>query len=399
MSTYKIPITSAFIFFPIIAFFFTLPYLIYQYRKYGAIPFFRSVIVYSFILYLLCAYFLVILPLPSMKEVSNLTTPVTQLTPFYFIKQLSTLSMDWSSLASYIKLIQNKAFYIAVFNILLTLPFGIYLRYYFECKWYKVLIYGFLLSLFFEVTQLTGLYGIYPRAYRLFDVDDLILNTCGTMLGFFITPLFAIILPTRKELDEKSFKKGKTVTIFRRALSFCIDCFFFVITIIITSIILHNTTLAKYTLLISVVLYYLILPLLTGGKTFGKMTLKLQVVAKEKEKYKLLKVELRYLLSYILFYYQFIIILTLEQISTNNNMINIIINSSIWILRIYFIINILNIIVSIIRRKKEFLYEKITKTKTISTIEYQSKEEIENNPQINEKATEEDKEVRTKKDN
>ena len=123
MSTYKIPITSAFIFFPIIAFFFTLPYLIYQYRKYGAIPFFRSVIVYSFILYLLCAYFLVILPLPSMKEVSNLTTPVTQLTPFYFIKQLSTLSMDWSSPASYIKLIQNKAFYIAAFNFLDKLDF------------------------------------------------------------------------------------------------------------------------------------------------------------------------------------------------------------------------------------------------------------------------------------
>lgn len=408
MSIYKIPITTAFVFFPIIAFFFTLPYLIYQYRKYGAIPFFRSVIVYSFILYLLCTYFLVILPLPSIKEVSNLTTPTTQLIPFEFIKQLSKLSMDWSSLASYLKLIQNKVFYIAAFNILLTVPFGIYLRYYFECKWYKVLIYSFLLSLFFEITQLTGLYGIYPRAYRLFDVDDLILNTLGAMLGFLITPLFSIILPTRKELDEKSFQKGKKVTIFRRALSFCIDCFFLAIMIITMSIALHNTLLEEYTLLISILLYYIVIPLLTAGKTFGKMILKLQVVAKKQKesknnlketnepRYKTLKVELRYLLSYILFYYQFIIINILEKISTNNNTIKIIINSSIWILRIYFWINILNIIINICRRKKEFLYEKITKTTTISTIEYEIIEEKED---ISQKKKKEDKNVRVKKDN
>ena len=33
-------------------------------------------------------------------------------------------------------------------------------------------IFSFLLSLFFEVTQLTGLYFLYPGSYRLFDVDD-----------------------------------------------------------------------------------------------------------------------------------------------------------------------------------------------------------------------------------
>ena len=81
MSAYKIPITTAFIFFPLIAFVFTLPFLIYQYRTYGSIPFLRSTIFYSFILYLLCTYFLVILPLPSIEEVKMLTTPTTQLIP------------------------------------------------------------------------------------------------------------------------------------------------------------------------------------------------------------------------------------------------------------------------------------------------------------------------------
>ena len=370
MSVYKIPITSAFIIFPLIAFVLTLPYLIYQYRKYGSIPFLRSIIFYSFILYLICTYFLVILPLPSREEVSILTTPTMQLIPFDFIKDLSNVSFNWTSFSSYINLIQNPAFYIVAFNILLTVPFGIYLRYYFECKWYQVLLFSFLLSLFFEITQLTGLYGIYPRPYRLFDVDDLILNTLGGIVGFIITPIFSLILPTRKELDEKSLKRGKRVTIFRRALAYCIDSFFLVIMIIIVSILFHATPLENYTLLLSILLYFLGLPLITDGKTIGKIILKTQVVPKNK-RWKIGKIELRYLLSYILFYYQFIIISLLENISTNNNTLKIIINSSIILFRIYFWINVLSVLFNIVKKKKEFLYEKLTKTEIISTIEYE----------------------------
>ena len=79
--------------------------------------------------------------------------------------------------------IVNQVFY----NILLTLPFGIYLRYYFNCSFKKTFFCTFLLTLFFELTQLSGLYGIYPRPYRLFDVDDLFLNTLGGIIGYAIT--------------------------------------------------------------------------------------------------------------------------------------------------------------------------------------------------------------------
>lgn len=43
---------------------------------------------------------------------------------------------------------------------------------------------GFGLSLTVELTQLTGIWGLYPCAFRKFDVDDLLLNTLGVMLGF-----------------------------------------------------------------------------------------------------------------------------------------------------------------------------------------------------------------------
>ena len=48
---------------------------------------------------------------------------------------------------------------------------------------------GFGLSLTVELTQLTGLWGLYPCPYRQFDVDDLILNTTGVALGFAVVRL------------------------------------------------------------------------------------------------------------------------------------------------------------------------------------------------------------------
>ena len=62
MNVYTNNIIAAAIAFPVIAFAITVPYMIYQYRKFGSIPWIRTLIVYSLAFYLLCAYFLVILP-------------------------------------------------------------------------------------------------------------------------------------------------------------------------------------------------------------------------------------------------------------------------------------------------------------------------------------------------
>lgn len=42
---------------------------------------------------------------------------------------------------------------------------------------------GFLTSLTVELTQVTGVWGLYDCAYRIFDVDDLFTNTLGALLG------------------------------------------------------------------------------------------------------------------------------------------------------------------------------------------------------------------------
>ncbi|MFQ7537895.1 MAG: VanZ family protein [Clostridium sp.] len=175
MSVYLIPLQSALLLFPFLAAIITLPYIIIQYRKYGSILPIRVLIVYSFIFYLLCAYFLVILPLPPIEEVASYTKPVMQLIPFASLKEFTmNSSLIWNDPSTYLTALNEPSLYLILFNILLTIPFGIYLRYYFQCGWKKTLLFTFLLTLSFECLQLSALFGIYPRPYRLFDVDDLI---------------------------------------------------------------------------------------------------------------------------------------------------------------------------------------------------------------------------------
>jgi glycopeptide antibiotics resistance protein len=40
------------------------------------------------------------------------------------------------------------------------------------------------LSLAVEISQLTGMFGVYPCSWRQFDIDDLILNSAGVLAGF-----------------------------------------------------------------------------------------------------------------------------------------------------------------------------------------------------------------------
>lgn len=283
MASYIEPIKTALFIFPIIAFLFTLPYMIYHYRKYGAIPAFRTIVVYSFILYLISAYFLVILPLPPVEKVINSNLPRMQLVPFQFMKDILTKSpLVLSDPSSYLKALGDATVYQVFYNIILLFPFGFYLRYYFKCSWVKTIFYSFLLSLFFEVTQLTGLYGIYPRNYRLFDVDDLIINTFGGLVGYIFTPVISIFLPSRDKLDQESYKRGKQVSYLRRLCSFILDWMIIFITYPFLLILIRRFNLLNsYTELryvIIIIVYFIVVPMLLHGQTLGKKFFKIKIV-------------------------------------------------------------------------------------------------------------------------
>ena len=361
MEVYKIPIEFAFIVFPFIAFILTIPFLIHQYRKYGGIPILKSACFYSLILYLICAYFLVMLPLPDIADVAKMTGPKTQLHLFQFVKDIMlTVNFNISGITDVINILKSPTVYIVLFNIVLTLPLGVYLRYFFKKKWYHTIVYSFLLSLFFELTQLSGLYGIYPRPYRLFDVDDLLINTLGGLIGHMITPIFTIFLPTRDELEVKSYKKGQKVTLLRRVMSLIIDIFILSILSIVSRILFHNTLFEQYYAIITLFIYYILIPIFTYGKTFGKKVLRLKIDALV-EKISWYHILFRnILLVFIIIYpYMWITPLNLSQD----------IEKRLWLVIIICqIINFLYYLITLPKEEHVFLYERISNTKNISTI-------------------------------
>ncbi len=224
MSAYLIPIKSEVIAFPFIALFVSLPFMVGQYRKYGSFLFWRAVVLYSFVFYLLAAYFMIMLPLPSRASVAALTTPRYNLVPFSALRTfLATTVFSPFHPGTWLVALRQPGFIQPAFNLVLTLPFGVYLRYYFKRSLPQVMVMTFGLSLFFELTQLSGLYGIYPRPYRLFDVDDLIINTTGGVLGGLLAPALMRAFPTREEMDRKSYAQGARVTWLRRFVAFVID--------------------------------------------------------------------------------------------------------------------------------------------------------------------------------
>lgn len=259
--SYVVALKTAIFVFPILAFFFTFPFILNQYHKYGSISKLRALIIYSFILYMITVYFLVILPLPDRSEVTH--SAGVRLIPFSFVLDfIRETSFDITNPSTYLKALTEPCVYTVLFNIIMTVPFGIYLRYYFKFSFKKTLVYSFLLSLFFEITQLTGLYFIYPYSYRIFDVDDLIMNTLGGVLGYFISGFVLKVLPSRDEIDRRALTLGTEVSGFKRITLYFFDLFVFVIFLTIFNIFYRSV-------IIPFIIYYIIIPLIFDGKTLG----------------------------------------------------------------------------------------------------------------------------------
>lgn len=118
MNSYIFPIKAAVITFPFLAMLITAPFLIYYYRKYGQLGKLRSLILYSFVFYLLCAYYLVILPLPSISVVAQMIGPRYELHLFQswenFINQ-TVLQLNNPN--TYLPAMKQSVFLEPVFNI------------------------------------------------------------------------------------------------------------------------------------------------------------------------------------------------------------------------------------------------------------------------------------------
>lgn len=225
---------------PILALLIILPHTIIGYSRQKNINVRWETYIYSFVLYLICAYFMTMLPLPSEGyfDVIPPFSEQVQLVPFKCFFETNLLRSPVASA-------------VIIFNLFLTVPLGVFLRFLFGFKFGKTALSGFIFSLICEITQITGLFFIYPAPYRVFDVDDLIINTLGAVVGYLIFPLISRAIP-KVDDGNNQVTQGSEASFFQRCAATLSD----IIIIFVMSVLLilcvppvHTLFSDNYTLL------------------------------------------------------------------------------------------------------------------------------------------------------
>lgn len=197
---------------PFISLAFALPYTLRGYLRSKSVNVWRCTYFYSFVLYFLCAYFMTILPLPSRESMDNMR-PISELIQLIPFANFASIRQE--------TLVRDIA--VLLFNLVLTMPLGFYLRTLFGFNLKKTAVTGLCVALFYEISQLSGLFFIYPRPWRIFDIDDLMINTLGAVIGYALTPAAARLLPGYARLKTLKLSLGSEVSFRRRFLSGIID--------------------------------------------------------------------------------------------------------------------------------------------------------------------------------
>lgn len=83
----------------------------------------------------------------------------------------------------------SKFFVFTLLNIIYFIPLGIMLRWFFKWNKFWIIIFGLGLSLLIEYLQISGINYLYNCSWRYFDIDDVIMNLIGTIIGVIIVNL------------------------------------------------------------------------------------------------------------------------------------------------------------------------------------------------------------------
>lgn len=219
---YLLPIRTAAVLFPLLAFVLLVPVAVVLYRRHGVMRWW-ALSFYAFLYYLITAYCLVLMPLPGTAVDVCREYPRMgqwQLTPgntFADVWKESGHRVTFGDLV-----LHNSAVIETGFNLLLLLPLGVFLRYHFRRGPWTSLAVAAGVALSFEVTQGTGVFGLYPCPYRLFDVDDLVVNTLGAMLGWWLGGRVGRAMPALNALDERVLARHP-VPFGRRVVALVLD--------------------------------------------------------------------------------------------------------------------------------------------------------------------------------
>lgn len=194
-----------------------------QYRRHGRLSWRRTITTMSAVLYGFGLFSYTMLPLPeSSNAFCRPGVAVPQFTPLHFIGDFQeAYALGARSFLTSFTLWQ------VLFNIILFMPLGVLVVRWMRGNILSATLLGGAVSLLIELSQLTGLWGIYECPYRVADADDLLMNTFGAFLGAIIAylPMFAWLTGPVEARAEQA--PPRVVTRSRRIMADVFDLAFF----------------------------------------------------------------------------------------------------------------------------------------------------------------------------
>ena len=182
LSSYSESFAAALIAWPFASFALTLPILVILYHRDGRIGALSAAGAYLSVLYLLGLVCFTLYPLPEGDSGPGITYGLDPIwNPLHFIDDIAA---DGAPAAAQL-----------VANVALFVPFGFIAGRGMRLGAPASAALGFLASLCIELAQLTGLFSVYPYAYRTFETTDLATNTLGALCGWLLARASLRVLP------------------------------------------------------------------------------------------------------------------------------------------------------------------------------------------------------------
>lgn len=215
----------AFVFFAVIGVLLVAPWVALQYRRFGHFRGWPALVSASIVLYASSLVAFTLFPLPNFAGnycAKHAERSHLNLQPLASLDDVTAYATDHSLLQT----LTSGVFLQVFFNVVFFIPLGIYVSYRYRRGIGVALLASFGVSLAIETTQGTAIWGLAPCAYRLADVDDLITNTSGGLLGWFIGVALVRILPDARPVRVPD---DAPPTRRRRALGFVLDLWTYVL--------------------------------------------------------------------------------------------------------------------------------------------------------------------------
>ncbi len=198
-----------------------LPVLVGQQRRYGRLDVRRVLGAAALAVYVVTLLAYTLLPLPAgdlAQWCAEHGVAGAETVPFHSLDDIRRETAGLGAIAT----LRSVAVLQVGFNVLLFVPWGVLARRY--LGWGVVASTGSALaaSVAIETVQYTGVLGLIGCSYRVADVDDVLANTLGGLLGALVAPVVLRWMPQARELAAAR-TDPRPVTLPRRLLGMAVD--------------------------------------------------------------------------------------------------------------------------------------------------------------------------------